>query len=296
MEIGNWSATESLNEIYREIRSLGLESNLAELEAFGFTVIERALSGENVVQLRDAIIRETEMHYKTTMDLENEENFRGMKPITYLLFRDPLFEDVVLHPRILPLMDYFLGKGCVLTNIVSHVRGPGGDGLPLHVDTMTGMPAPFSPYDHYVNCNFFLTDYTEDRGALAIVPGSHRQARAPTPSEASLSGNQRNAQAIPIEYPAGSVCIFLGRTWHGTYPRKLPGLRINLSVSYVRPYMAQLESYRDRLPSGFLERHGGRDSRMAQLLGLNWPGGYHEEGPNPELQAKVRVHGLSWHS
>ena len=40
MKIGDWSATRSLSGLYREIRELGLETNLAELEAFGFTIIE----------------------------------------------------------------------------------------------------------------------------------------------------------------------------------------------------------------------------------------------------------------
>jgi len=43
MEIGDWAATRDLNRIYADIRALGLETNLAELEAFGFTVIEGAL-------------------------------------------------------------------------------------------------------------------------------------------------------------------------------------------------------------------------------------------------------------
>ena len=44
MEILDWPATRELNGIYREIRELGLETNLAELEAFGFTVIDNTLS------------------------------------------------------------------------------------------------------------------------------------------------------------------------------------------------------------------------------------------------------------
>ena len=56
MEIGNWSATPDLNDIYREIRALGLESNLAELEAYGFTIVEGALTPALTKDLRDAII------------------------------------------------------------------------------------------------------------------------------------------------------------------------------------------------------------------------------------------------
>ena len=46
MKIGDWSATRSLSGLYREIRELGLETNLAELEAFGFTIIEDALDAD----------------------------------------------------------------------------------------------------------------------------------------------------------------------------------------------------------------------------------------------------------
>ena len=40
MEIGDWKATAELGQVYRKARELGLEANLAELEAFGFTVVE----------------------------------------------------------------------------------------------------------------------------------------------------------------------------------------------------------------------------------------------------------------
>ena len=39
MEIGNWKTTAELSEIYRTARDLGVETNIAELEAFGFTIV-----------------------------------------------------------------------------------------------------------------------------------------------------------------------------------------------------------------------------------------------------------------
>ena len=50
MEIGDWKSTADLNEIYLRIRDLGLETNVAELEAFGFTTIEGALSTEQTAR------------------------------------------------------------------------------------------------------------------------------------------------------------------------------------------------------------------------------------------------------
>ena len=42
MQIGDWRATRDLNPLYQEIRDFGLETGIAELDAFGFTVIENA--------------------------------------------------------------------------------------------------------------------------------------------------------------------------------------------------------------------------------------------------------------
>ncbi len=40
MKIGDWKASAELNKVYADARALGLETNIAELEAFGFTVVE----------------------------------------------------------------------------------------------------------------------------------------------------------------------------------------------------------------------------------------------------------------
>jgi ectoine hydroxylase-related dioxygenase (phytanoyl-CoA dioxygenase family) len=294
MEIGNWTATESLNEIYREIRELGLETNIAEIDAYGFTVIEDALSRELTVSLRDAVVSAAEDFHKLELDLDREESLRELQAVTFLLFKDQLFEEAVLHRKSLALMSYCLGKGCLLTSLVSHVKGPGGTGLPLHADSsQAGMPSPLAGYSHMANINFCLTDYTEEKGALAIVPGSHRHCRQPTQWESAVAGNSRNPDAIAIEAPAGTAVFFIGATWHGSFPRQIPGLRLNLSAVFVRPYMSQLEAYRDRAPADFLERHGP-DSRMRQLLGYNTGDGWHEEGPNSELLAKQGSFGRSW--
>ena len=39
MKIEDWESASSMPMLYRELQGLGLESNIAELEAFGFTVV-----------------------------------------------------------------------------------------------------------------------------------------------------------------------------------------------------------------------------------------------------------------
>ncbi|HLK24597.1 MAG TPA: phytanoyl-CoA dioxygenase family protein [Caulobacteraceae bacterium] len=229
MHIGDWSAAPDLVDIYREVRAAGLEPNLAELEAFGFTVIENALSPDQVTALRERIVEISEARKSVSLDVENETRHQELEFIPYLLFKDPMFKAPVVNPKVLPLVDYLLGKHAILSSLGCHLKGPGGPGLLLHSDTGNGAPDPFTPYAQVCNCNYALTDYTEERGALAMVPGSHRNARQPTKHEVWLDGNRRYEHVIPIEVAAGTAILWHGNTWHGSFPRKVPGLRINLS-------------------------------------------------------------------
>ena len=293
MEIGDWPSTRDLNDLYRQIRELGLETNLAELDAFGFTVVEGALSPDLTDKLRDAVVREAETSFAAKLDVEAEESHRNWKLVPYLLYKDELFEQAVLNPKPLALISYLLGNSCLLSSLTSHVKGPGGPGLLLHSDTANGVPGPFSPYSHVANCNYALTDYTEAKGALAMIPGSHRFYRQPGRGETGLDGEARNPDAVAIEVPAGSAVIWHGNTWHGSFPRKVPGLRVNLSMYFCRQYMQPQENYKDFVPADVIARHGP-DSRLAELLGANTVHGWRDEGP--QFTPRSQRAGRSWHA
>lgn len=176
------AATPDLNDIYRDIRALGLETNLGELEAFGFTVIEGALDVDTTDALRGKIREIAETRPGRRLDLENEAEHQEIALIPYLLFKDPIFKKAVLNEKQLALITYLLGKHCIHSSLTCHLKGEGGQGLLLHSDTANGIPEPFSPYSHVANTNYALTDYTEENGCLAMVPGSHRMHRQPTKS------------------------------------------------------------------------------------------------------------------
>ncbi|MBO9695366.1 MAG: phytanoyl-CoA dioxygenase family protein [Sphingopyxis sp.] len=276
MEIGDWRATQGLNGLYRDIRKLDLEPAVAELDAFGFTVVPDALPIELVDRCRDAILRTGVERFGTRLELESESTHVGWKGLFYLLAADRAFEEVVLNERVLALVTYMLGPGCLLSSIVSHVKGPGGDEIHLHADNT--VPAPFASYAHVANVNYALTDYTRAAGALAMVPGSHRLARQPNAAESRLDGDAGNPDAIPIEIPAGSAVVWHGNTWHGSYVRQIPGLRINLATFFVRPHMALQEDYRRHVPD-IVARYGA-GSRLARLMGADNLAGWLEDGPD----------------
>ena len=276
VEIGDWRATKDLNEIYREIRDLGMETNLAELEAFGFTVIEGALSPSLTDELRAAVLRASEAFTGRSLDVDGEVGHESTTYVPFLLYRDPVFKRSVLNPGPLALVTYLLGRHCVLSSLGCHLKGPGGSGLLLHSDQANGIPQPFPPAAQVANCNYALTDYTEAAGALAIVPGSHRHLRQPTRHEVGLEEPHRNPGVVAVEVPAGSAIIWHGATWHGSFPRKEPGLRINLSNYFCRPHLMPQERFREHVPDGFLD---GEDPRLARLVGCDLGYGWTDDGP-----------------
>ncbi len=285
MDIGDWTATPDLNDIYREIRDLGLETNLAELEAFGFTVIEGALDPETTKGLRDKILEIAEARMGRKLDLEGEADHHEIALIPYLLFKDPVFKKAVLNEKQLALITYLLGRHCILSSLTCHLKGEGGQGLLLHADTANGIPEPFSPYSHVANTNYALTDYTEENGCLAMVPGSHRLHRQPTKWETGLDGNRRYEHVIPIEVPAGSAVVWHGNTWHGSFPRKKPGLRVNLATYFCREYVQTQEAYRYNVPDGYL---GPGDERLARLLGADLAHNWKDEGAGKKFADRHR--------
>lgn len=276
MEIGDWSATPELCETYNELRQLGLEAHVAELEAFGFTILEDAASPELVADLRAGIFDALEEKTGTRPDEATGATHPEMTLAHYLLFRGDPFERALLNPRPLALITYLLGRSCLLSSMTSHVKGPGQQPLGLHSDNGNGMPSPFPAFAQVANCNYVLSDYTMESGAFAVVPGSHRQCRHPAGREARF-GEDGNRHAIAVEVPAGSAIVFHGNTWHGSYPRQTPGLRVNLAVYFCRRYLATQERFGDAVPPEMLDRLG---PRFATLMGADTTYGWRTEGPD----------------
>nr|WP_070960799.1 phytanoyl-CoA dioxygenase family protein [Hyphomonas sp. Mor2] len=302
MDIGDWSATPILNELYKEIREKGLETNLAELEAFGFTTIPGALSPDEVSAMRARILELSEERLGMDLDpdtLEQRTTPEGVPSdvalIPFLLYHDPIFKKAVVNEKSLSLITYLLGRQCLLSSLTCHLKGPGGPGLPIHSDNGLGIPESYGMPSMVANCNFALTDYTEEGGCFAVVPGSHRLARQPKGGEQIIADEQRYKHVIPVEVPAGTAIIWHGNTWHGSYPRKTPGLRINLSTYYCRESLQTQENYADTVPEGFLDPI--KEERLARLLGSDLVYGWQDEGPIKlyERMAKPMPGGLpSW--
>ena len=137
----------------------------------------------------------------------------------------------------------------------------------LHTD-QHGTPPPLPQYPQFLNVTWTLTDYDRANGPLAIVPGSHRFGRRPDPYEADHLKHDALVPAIPVEVKAGSLIVWGGTTWHGSYPRTAPGVRLTIVMAFCRSYMKTIQDLKASIPP---EVFGRNSDEFARFLGKKAP-------------------------
>ena len=272
--------SDSLTRTLASIEELGLGAHVIELETQGFTTVKGVLSESQIEQAKVAILARAESTAGKSIDPDtaSAEDFEGMTYIPYMLYDDEVFEEILMAPEPLALITYLLGESCLLSSMGCHFRGPGGMYLPLHSDNGNGIPAPFAPFSQVANVNYALTPYTREAGALAMVPGSHKLARQPNAEESNL-GDNPNPGAISMNIDPGDAVIWHGNSWHGSFVRQIPGVRMNLAVYFNRQYIQTQERHGDTVPAPVLARHAN-NPRFLHLLAGKQPYGWQKEGPD----------------
>ena len=237
-----------------EIKTLGLEKHAEELERDGLTIVPPEANGfgvdriDEIVELILARAREMtgctftldggpqqELEFpRRELTPEQQErllllrkgNERTQFLIQKLTQQHRLFRDLALNPASLALQNFMMAGQTRLSSVNCFVKWKGdfgyGPKLGLHAD-QGAIPTPWGAVAHTANSTWCLTEYTLEGGALAWVPGSHREGKSAPPPE-------RVKDAIPAEAPKGSVIVWHGATWHGAFPRKEEGLRLGLAV------------------------------------------------------------------
>jgi ectoine hydroxylase-related dioxygenase (phytanoyl-CoA dioxygenase family) len=284
VDIASWPDSD-VKQLAEEIARLGLEQNVYELEQFGLTIVRPDQTGAAELAGRA---------FERVCGLMEERN--GVRPdsVTGATHTDVfvpslynfahegrVFEELIVHPVLLALVTHLVGRRCVLAASTVFMKGPAtgqnemqlgakGEGLQLglHADNVMH-PEPFAAYAEICNASWLLSDYTKEGGALAFVPGSHRACRNPGNGEAVN-------RAVPVEAPAGSLVVWHGNTWHGSYPRLIPGLRTSIAFEFVRPYMARHEQIDGHVTQEMLDRNPERYGLLMGADLLQWG----EEGPD----------------
>lgn len=281
MRIGEWPAVAGMASTYRQARSLGLESNLAELEAFGFTIVEPAQlagAGDIVDRLRSATLCVAERGANDAVELNRHANRPAVgRQLFHLLAKDAVYRDAMLHPVVQTFARYLLGDSVRLLSMVAFLKEGAARPTLVHTDSV-GVPSPLPPYGSVCNISWLLTDYHRASGTLCFYPGSHRLCRQPGEGDFPrfMGGPVADEMYVPLEAPAGSLVCFHGNLWHGTYPKTTAELRAHVVVGFCRGYYQAAESYADLDET--VVAAGGKE--FARQIGREAWQGYGSSGPD----------------
>ena len=213
-------------------------SDLERLERDGFTILEDVFDADHAA----ALLADLDRLQRELGEGPGKNLFEGLATVRIynLLAHGTLYEAIPVHPRVLPVVEGVLDKGCLVSSLSSIAIGPGETAQPIHADDMLiPLPRPHVPL--VCNTMWALTDFTEDNGATRIIPGSHRDPRNPelgTSYEGTVAAVMRR----------GSVLVFNGSTWHGGGANRTGERRVGIAMNYCAGWMRQQENQQLGIP------------------------------------------------
>jgi ectoine hydroxylase-related dioxygenase (phytanoyl-CoA dioxygenase family) len=255
-----------VEQLYAELRALGLERHVADLAMDGYTIVppEKVAPPEHIATLLEAVLRVSERRTGVKPDYQDGSTHRQQSHplgqfMRYVLFEDRVFEPMLTNPVLLGLITYLVGFDAILSLYDAMLKGPGGAPLPLHNDNGDKTTPVYADQPQTANINLLLNDYTEGSGPIAFLPGSHKFRREPTPAEMrDLAPYMR-----PVIAPAGSAVIWPANTWHIALPRADPGVRATLLFDFCRGHLQTQAPFRADVTPEILARN---PPRFAQLM------------------------------
>ncbi len=264
MQIKNWASCSTQAKLYQELAKLDLLENIAELDVFGFTVIppEKVAPSEFHTRTKEAFVKVVERRFGPLGDDGMTWKDKN-QIIRMILWEDPIFEELLLNPAALGLVQYLIGTNCILALFDGWVKGPGKGRTPLHRDNYDFTRQASAPEPMSANFNYLLTDYSAEDGALTFVPGSHKLRRPPTPAETEEWADKSEV----IEAAAGSMVVWGDLTWHGSVLRSNVGERLMVLGHYCRPYMQTQGPYRQTVTQEALARNPLRFAGLMDVYG-----------------------------
>jgi hypothetical protein len=267
-------------KLWDSIVNLGLQPYIGELDVKGYTVVppEIAQTTELYPRTLEKLLDVVEERTGERPDMSPTAFSRTSTGLgqymSYLLFEDEVFVELLLNPVLLTFLTYLVGENAQLSSMTGLVKGQGDTDLTIHSDNMV-LSAPFPVHNQICNVTFPLTPYGPGNGPICFVPGSHKMYRHPALGEA-------DDQRVTVEAEPGSFIIFHGNTWHGAVARTNPGFRVNIFMNFARPQLRTSEAYREDVTEDQLNRY---PPRFTKLMGRHTNYGWRKEGPADQDKA-----------
>ncbi len=226
-----------------------MQSHIEQIRTEGFTVIEGFLSEAQLAQSRRAL---TEI--EAAIDF-GEQQYWGTrtKRARNLLGRSTAFDDIVIDPRLLELVEGILGPDFQLSIATMIKIFPGETAQPLHQDDgHWPVQRPHQPF--VLNTLLAIDPFTAENGGTTLVPRSHLSAEPV----------DQSAPRTAVSMPAGALLAWDGATWHGGGANTSAHERLALNINYNLGWLRQQENLFVSIPPAEIL---SRPERLQRLLG-----------------------------
>jgi ectoine hydroxylase-related dioxygenase (phytanoyl-CoA dioxygenase family) len=233
-----------------------------KLDTDGYLVIENLMDERLLEQVRCRVEELFEQEgAQAGVEFKQEPHSRRL---ANLVDKGEVFERVIDTPQILDCMEHVLGPRFKLSSLNVRSADPNnGWAQPLHADS--GAVADDRGY-WVCNSVWMLDDFTEQNGAIRMVPGSHRWGMAPEQALDDLYAP--HPQEVLLTGRAGTVVVMNAHMWHGGTANRTAAQRRAMHVYYTRWDKPQ-QQYQKRLLRP--EVQGRLSASARRILALDDP-------------------------
>jgi ectoine hydroxylase-related dioxygenase (phytanoyl-CoA dioxygenase family) len=230
-----------------------IAEHLERIARQGYTIVPDVIPAAEADALRTDLER-LERELRIQAGPNPFEGFRTWR-IYNLLVHGKRYEEIPVHPRVLPIVEGVLDEGCLVSSLSSIAIGEGESAQMIHADDQL---IPLDKPHAAIICNtmWALTDFEEANGATRLVPGSHLFDHSPD--------IRRSYDSIPAEMPKGSVLVWHGSLWHGGGANRTSGRRVGIAMNYCAGFIRQQENQQLGIPR---EIARGFSPRLRELVG-----------------------------
>ncbi len=245
--------------------------DLAEiLTEDGGVILEDFVSKAEV----EEIMSDLRPYIDTTTESQND--FGGFKTTRTgaLMARSPRCRELAIDPRILGLVEAFLGAYANtfqlhVTQVINVLPGEkaqmphrdrwawsqlqeSSDNDPPVNKVVARLMTEIEPQ---LNLMLAITDFTEENGATRIAPGSTKLADEEKLSEEAF---------VPAKMRSGSMLVFTGSVFHGAGANQSQSARVGLNIDYTLGWLRQEDNQYLSCPPSIAK---DLDPKLQELLG-----------------------------
>ena len=219
-------------------------------------IAEELISGEGYVILpnffpKDQIDQARELLYRIADDEpDRASHFHGdkvektQKRVWNLPAKGEIFRTLCSDERLIQIMTPIIGDDFMLSSWAANITYPGAPAQECHVDYPYWDLHTRSHWPSNLNSSFFLAveviltldEFTQENGATALVPHSHKRCEWPNAEEFA-------ATRIRAVCPPGTVVIFPALLWHAAQANNSQSSRAALLGSYTTKCVKPIEDW-----------------------------------------------------